>query len=338
MIDDLEERIKALAALERKCAAERAALEQTLAARRASMQHPADTTTSAVTQHRVVENNTVTPSSDTAVCSATSASATRDSEGGVDGGESVREAGRPHILLVGAGPGDPGLLTVAAARAVANADVVLADRLVPQSILKLARGRVEVADKTPGRAHDAQRELDHAGLAALKRGESVVRLKGGDPFVFGRGGEEAHWYSSHGFRVGVIPGVSSSIAAAACAGIPLTTRGIADRFVVATAHGRDGSSPELPRFEPCCTYVFLMSVGRLGQLTAALVKGGFPNDLPVAIVQSGSHPDQKTLTSTVGNVAEDAMAAGVKPPAVVVIGNVVRCLDGVNVADYQHIF
>lgn len=236
----------------------------------------------------------------------------------------------PQVALVGAGLGDIGLLTVAAVQAITKADVVLADRLVSREILDLATGRVVTAKKVPGRAHEAQRELDREGLAALEAGQTVVRLKGGDPFVFGRGGEEALWYSSHGYTIRVIPGISSSIAAAACAGIPMTTRGVADRFVVTTGHGRDGSKPVLPDYSSTCTFVFLMSIGRLGQLTAELLARGFPGDTPAAIVQSASTARQRTVRSSVTAVAEDAETAGIVAPAVVVVGNVVECLESAS--------
>jgi len=319
---EMERRIKALAALERKCATERKMLEEALSA---THRRPATLIATAVPPIDRGDAALAARAGAPTVGAPTRAGAAA---------VRPRALARPKMLLVGAGPGDPGLLTVAAARAIKEADVVLADRLVPQQVLELATGTVQVATKTPGRAHDAQRELDHAGLAALKRGCSVVRLKGGDPFVFGRGGEEARWYSSHGFNVGIIPGVSSSIAAAACAGIPVTTRGVADRFIVATAHGRDDTSPSLPTYAPKCTYVFMMSVGRLGQLTAELIKNSFPQDTAVAVVQSGSTINQKTLRSTIKAVARDAAEAAVASPAVIVVGDVVTCLDEANISPY----
>jgi hypothetical protein len=219
-------RVQALAALERKCRDERSTLECVLAARRAA---PA-----AAAACEVGVKESPRPQSPQQQQADTDSPLPRDKESGavkVDDGRGSRVEGvtisdadttvvehapsplpslaaaaastRPRVLLVGAGPGDPGLLTVAAVNAISTADVVLADRLVPASILRLARGRVEVADKTLGRAHESQRELDRAGVAALGSGHTVVRLKGGDPFVFGRGGEEARWYSDNGYRVGV---------------------------------------------------------------------------------------------------------------------------------------
>ena len=138
--------------------------------------------------------------------------------------------------------GDPGLLSVAGLHALQTADVVLADRLCPEAIVRLATGTVMVAKKTPGNAATAQAELNQAGLAALRQGKTVVRLKGGDPFVFGRGGEEACVYQDHGYRVRVIPRISSSVAAASCAGIPVTSRGFADQLLVTSAHGSDDRS------------------------------------------------------------------------------------------------
>lgn len=146
-----------------------------------------------------------------------------------------------ELVLVGAGPGHVSLLTLAALAAIAEADLVVADRLIPAETLRLCRGQLVVAQKEYGRAHVAQEEIHAACLKGLQRGWRVVRLKGGDPFVFGRGGEELLHFRQLGYRVRVVPGISSSLSAPLLAGIPVTHRGIADQILVATAHGKDDS-------------------------------------------------------------------------------------------------
>eukprot|EP00730_Choanoeca_flexa_P000589 TRINITY_DN1025_c0_g1_i2.p1 TRINITY_DN1025_c0_g1~~TRINITY_DN1025_c0_g1_i2.p1 ORF type:complete len:331 (+),score=39.07 TRINITY_DN1025_c0_g1_i2:57-995(+) len=233
------------------------------------------------------------------------------------------------ITLIGAGLGDPNLLTVGALRALQSADVVVADRLITPAILKLCRGRVYVAKKLCGRANVAQEEIYDECINAAKQGLKVVRLKGGDPFVFGRGGEEVLRFRQHGFGVSIIPGISSSIAAPACGGIPLTVRGIADSFVVATAHGKNGSEARLPTYVPHRTVVLLMGVSRMAQMAAKLVDAthDFPATTPVGIVERASRPDQRVTKTTLADVTAVAKAKKIAAPAVIVIGEVVNCLD-----------
>ena len=230
---------------------------------------------------------------------------------------------RARIQLVGSGPGDAALLTLAAWDAIVHADVVVSDRLVPKAITGLARGTVFVARKTPGRAHLAQAELDNAVLTAARQGKYVVRLKCGDSFVFGRGGEEIRMYRQHGFEPEVIPGISCCIAAPAAAKVPLTLRGVAHQVLVTTAHGKDGSTPVLPPYIPHCTFVFLMGVGRLEMLRKGLVESsGFPHDLPVVIVQEASQATQRVVHTSLKTMVADARANGVKAPATIIMGAV----------------
>lgn len=152
--------------------------------------------------------------------------------------ESRNENHQGTITLVGAGPGSVDLLTVAAVNAIKTADVIVADRLVSENVLRLANGEVIISRKTYGNAEGGQEDIYQSCLKALSRGLHVVRLKGGDPFVFGRGGEEVLWFRHHGFEAKIIPGISSCIAAPVLSRIPLTTRGVADRFLVCTAYGK----------------------------------------------------------------------------------------------------
>ena len=250
----------------------------------------------------------------------------RPAAAGSAAGPAHRRRGR--IRLVGAGPSGPAFLTVAAREALAEADVIVSDRLVPQSTKDLAKpgSTLFVAKKTPGCAAQAQRELDETVLLAAAAGKDVVRLKGGDPFLFGRGGEEVLLYRSKGFDPEVIPGVSSCIAGPAAAMIPVTHRGVADKLMVITAHGKAGSEPELPPFLPSCTYVFMMGVGRLGAIAGTLIaKHGFPATLPAAVVQEAwHHGHERTVRASLGDIASEARLAKIKSPAVVVVGGVAR--------------
>lgn len=231
------------------------------------------------------------------------------------------------MLLVGAGPGDPELLTVKAVRAIQSADLVLADRLVPRDVLALASCEVRVARKRCGKADLAQAELDAWGLEALRLGKRVVRLKNGDPFLFGRGGEEAVIYSTAGFDVDVIPGISSSLSAPMSAGIPATMRDVADQVLVCTGHGKQDRFPNLPEFCDHRTTVFLMAIGRLDGLCEALQsEKGYPSDLPAAIIHSATMADALTIRSTLGEIAAEVNRLGVKPPGTLVLGNVVTAL------------
>ncbi|GAA2630800.1 uroporphyrinogen-III C-methyltransferase [Paractinoplanes durhamensis] len=237
------------------------------------------------------------------------------------------------VALVGAGPGDPELITVKGRRLLAAADVVVADRLIPGLLLGELRPDVELVDaaKIPYGPAAAQEEINRILVERALEGKFVVRLKGGDPYVFGRGGEEAIACAAAGVPVLVVPGVTSSIAAPALAGIPVTHRGIAHEFTVVSGHVPPDSAqslvdwPALGRLRG--TIVVMMGLKNLPKIAARLIAEGRPADTPVAVVQEGSTPDQRSLRSTLGAVAEDAAAAGLRPPATVVIGDVVSALD-----------
>ncbi|MBX2801463.1 MAG: uroporphyrinogen-III C-methyltransferase [Myxococcales bacterium] len=232
----------------------------------------------------------------------------------------VATAGR--IRLVGAGPGDPELLTVAAGRALREAHVVFADRLVPDAILALVTGELRIVRKRHGTADRVQSRLDEQVLREAAAGRDVVRLKSGDPFVFGRGEEELTAYRAHGIAAEVIPGITSALAAPALAGIPATRRGAADRVLIATAAGQRHTLPALPRFDADTTVVLLMGVGRLPDLPRQLAAVGWPADWPAAIVERGGHPDARRTTTRVGELARVARRVGVRAPAVIVLGRV----------------
>jgi uroporphyrin-III C-methyltransferase len=235
-------------------------------------------------------------------------------------GESVK--GR--VTLVGAGPGDPDLLTIAAIDALSAADLVVADRLVPKAIMDLVSCELRIARKWRGRADAAQDELNQWVLDGARAGKQVVRLKCGDPFVFGRGREELDWLDRHGIESEVVAGVSSAFAAPAAAGIPVTSRGYADRVTMLTARGAGDVDLSLPTYQSDQTYLWLMGMRTIDTLMSRLVhEAGFPKALPAAIVSRAHHPNQRAIRSTLGELAKDADALGIAAPAVIILGDVV---------------
>lgn len=236
------------------------------------------------------------------------------------------------VALVGAGPGDPELITIKGRRLLAAADVVVADRLVPGLLLGDLRPEVEFVDaaKIPYGPSKAQEEINRILVERALEGKFVVRLKGGDPYVFGRGGEEALACAAAGVPVLVVPGVTSSIAAPALAGIPVTHRGVAHEFTVVSGHVAPDSPhslvdwPALGRLRG--TIVVMMGLKNLPAIAARLIEEGRAADTPVAVVQEGSTAHQRSLRSTLAAVAEDVASAGLRPPATVVIGDVVGVL------------
>ncbi|MFI6266230.1 uroporphyrinogen-III C-methyltransferase [Micromonospora sp. NPDC051006] len=237
-----------------------------------------------------------------------------------------------RVALVGAGPGDPELITVKGWRLLTEADVVIADRLVPGLLLDELRADVELVDasKIPYGPARAQEEINRILVDRARAGAFVVRLKGGDPYVFGRGGEELLACAEAGVPVTVVPGVTSSIAAPAAAGIPVTHRAVAHEFTVVSGHLAPDSPASLVRWDALAglrgTLVILMGLKNLAGITAALLAHGRRPDTPAAVVQEATTGSQRMLRSTLADVAADAVAANLRPPAVVVIGDVVDAL------------
>ena len=238
-------------------------------------------------------------------------------------------AARPGVVyLVGAGPGDPGLMTVRGAELVASADVILYDRLIPQAALSGAREDAELVyvGKRPGAPEIPQSEIETTMVERARAGRSVVRLKGGDPFVFGRGGEEAETLAAAGVPFEVVPGVTAGVAAPAYAGIPVTHREDASAVAFVAGHedpSKDGSSIDwdaLARFRG--TLVLYMSVKRLPDVAARLIAGGRSADEPAAAVERGTTPAQRTVSATLADLPDAVAAAGIAPPAVMLIGPV----------------
>jgi uroporphyrinogen III methyltransferase/synthase len=234
------------------------------------------------------------------------------------------------VYLVGAGPGDPGLLTVRAAEVLRGAEVLLYDALVAGAIVDLAPPGCEriFVGKRSGVHAMPQREIEALAIRKAREGRRVVRLKGGDPFVFGRGAEEAQALRGAGIRFEVVPGISSAIAAAAYAGIPVTHRSHSAAFTVATGH-EDPSKPDsgidwASLADPKRTLVLLMSLGNLAAIAARLIEHGLAPETPVAAVADGTLPTQRTVVATLATIAREVAQAGLEAPAVIVVGEVVR--------------
>ncbi|KWX65778.1 uroporphyrinogen-III C-methyltransferase [Mycobacterium sp. NAZ190054] len=246
---------------------------------------------------------------------------------GVDGSEAPGATKRT-VALVGGGPGDPELITVRGRRLLAHADVVVADRLAPQDLLSELSPDVEVIDaaKIPyGRAM-AQDAINEVLVARAREGKFVVRLKGGDPFVFARGYEEVIACAEAGIPVTVVPGVTSAIAVPALAGIPVTHRGLTHEFVVVSGHVAPGHPESLVNWDALAamngTIVLLMAVERIELFAQALLAGGRPADTPVLVVQHGTTSAQRTLRATLTDAADKIRSEGIRPPAIIVIGTV----------------
>ncbi len=233
------------------------------------------------------------------------------------------------VVLVGGGPGDPDLVTVAARRALGQADVVVTDRLAPRALLDELPADVELIDVTKlprGRAA-AQEAINQVIVARARAGKRVVRFKGGDNYVFGRGYEEVLACAEAGVPCQVIPGITSAISVPALAGIPVTHRGVAHEFTVLSGHLPPDHPESLVAWDAAArmrgTLVLLMAVHHLPAIAAALLAGGRSSDTPVAIVCDGTMPTERTVWSTLGTVEHDAAREDVRPPAIVVIGDVV---------------
>jgi uroporphyrin-III C-methyltransferase len=234
-----------------------------------------------------------------------------------------------HVFLVGAGPGHPELITVKGLSLLKRADAVVYDRLIQEELLRACRPEAErvYVGKAPGRHESRQREINDRLVDLARRHEVVVRLKGGDPLLFGRGGEEAEALCRAGVPYEIIPGVSSALAAPAAASIPVTHRGHACTVAVVTGHEQEGACEgridwaALARID---TLVVLMGVHRLPEVTRLLLENGRAPTTPVAIIETAFWAGERVLEGTISTIAAIATAADVRPPATIVIGDVVR--------------
>lgn len=233
------------------------------------------------------------------------------------------------VYLVGAGPGDPGLITVKGRDLLQRADAVIYDRLVDECILALMPAAAEqiYVGKEPSHHHKTQDEINDLLVDAGRRHETVVRLKGGDPFVFGRGGEEAEVLARAGIPFEVVPGITSAIAAPAYAGIPVTHRHSASTVTFITGHEDPAKPNSSINWQALAslggTLVFLMGVERLQEIADRLIRAGLPSDTPAAVIRHGTRPEQQTVTAALSDLPAAAAGAGIRPPAVTVVGAVV---------------
>jgi uroporphyrin-III C-methyltransferase len=237
------------------------------------------------------------------------------------------------VVLVGAGPGDPELLTVKAVRAIESADVLLVDDLVNPEILAYApaTARVIPVGKRGGCQSTPQEFIERLMISEAQAGKRVVRLKGGDPFIFGRGGEERAHLMEQGIDVEVINGISSGLAAPSSIGVPLTHRDFASGAIFVTGHERadDGGPARTPDWALLArtglTIVIYMGVARCRQIQSALMAGGKPGSTPVAVIQSATGAKQNQLLTTLEKLPDDLAASGLGSPSIIVVGEVVRC-------------
>ncbi len=232
------------------------------------------------------------------------------------------------VYLVGAGPGHPDLLTLKAAELIRSADVIVHDRLIQEAVLAMARPDAELIymGKPLGCHHSLQDEINEMLVRKAAEGKMVVRLKGGDPFVFGRGGEEAEYLTSHGIPFTVIPGVCSALSAPLSAGIPVTHRDMASSLAIVTGHAANGGPDRtdwvaLARMD---TVVFLMGVHNVERIAQSLMAAGRAADTPAAVIQTAFWPTQRVVVATLREIALRTQEEQIKPPATLVVGEVVR--------------
>jgi uroporphyrin-III C-methyltransferase / precorrin-2 dehydrogenase / sirohydrochlorin ferrochelatase len=240
----------------------------------------------------------------------------------------TRSSPAGRVALVGAGPGDPDLLTIKAARLIAAAEVVFVDRLVGKGVMELVSPDAEIVSvgKSKGEHSVPQEEIHRRMIEAAKAGKRVVRLKGGDPFIFGRGGEEVEALRAAGIDVEVVPGISAALGVAAATQIPLTHRDAAQAVTFVTGHAALGKEPDLDWValaRPNQTVVVFMGVGTADVIAARLIAAGRDPATPVAIVENGTRENEVRAFSALGNVTEAIQAAGIQGPALLVIGEVV---------------
>jgi uroporphyrin-III C-methyltransferase/precorrin-2 dehydrogenase/sirohydrochlorin ferrochelatase len=235
-------------------------------------------------------------------------------------------ARRGEAYLVGAGPGGIDLITIRGRQLLATADVVLYDRLVSSELVQYARRDAELicVGKTPRRPSISQKQLNRLLVSLVRSGKRVCRLKGGDPFIFGRGGEELEALAEAGLKFQVVPGVSAVEGCAAYAGIPLTYRGVSQAVLLATGHTRDDGAPTFGRFQPEQTLALYMGVAQYGEISEALVAHGYPPGTPVAIVESGTTERQRIVRTSLGDLGAAQAALDVRPPALLIVGETTR--------------
>jgi uroporphyrin-III C-methyltransferase/precorrin-2 dehydrogenase/sirohydrochlorin ferrochelatase len=238
----------------------------------------------------------------------------------------TESARRGEAYLVGAGPGSADLITIRGRQLLATADVVLYDRLVGRELLSFARRDAELISvgKTPRRPSITQKQLNRLLVRLVQSGKRVCRLKGGDPMIFGRGGEELEALAAAGLRFQVVPGVSAAEGCAAYAGIPLTLRGVSQAVLLTTGHTEDESIAALAAFRPGHTLALYMGVAQYAEISAALMAQGHDPATPVAVVESGTTDDQRVVRTMLGSLADAQAALEIRPPALLLVGETTR--------------
>ena len=240
------------------------------------------------------------------------------------------------VYLIGAGPGDPELLTLKAVRALGAADVALVDDMVNRDVLKFLRAGARVIEvgKRGGCRSTPQAFIERQMIRLVRHGLVVARVKGGDPYVFGRGGEEAGALRNAGIEFEVVNGITAGIGAPAALGIPLTHRDITHGVTFVTGHARGNDAPDWQALARAgTTLVIYMGIARLAEIVGELRAAGVPDGMPVAVVQNGTLPDQRSLVTCLGAVVEEVVRTGIGSPAVVVMGEVVRLANAREIND-----
>jgi uroporphyrin-III C-methyltransferase/precorrin-2 dehydrogenase/sirohydrochlorin ferrochelatase len=235
-------------------------------------------------------------------------------------------ARRGEAYLVGAGPGGIDLITIRGRQLLAAADVVLYDRLASAELLQYARRDAELicVGKTPRRPSISQKQLNRLLVSLVQSGKRVCRLKGGDPFIFGRGGEELEALAEAGLKFQVVPGVSAAEGCAAYAGIPLTLRGVAQAVLLTTGHTRDDGTPLIGEFREGQTLALYMGVAQYSEIAAELIANGYAREMPVAVVESGTTDRQRVVRTTLGDLPAAQVARRIEPPALLIVGETTR--------------
>ncbi|MBI3610972.1 MAG: uroporphyrinogen-III C-methyltransferase [Nitrospirae bacterium] len=240
-----------------------------------------------------------------------------------------------RIYLIGAGPGDPGLLTLKGKACIEQADVIVYDYLANEEFLRYARPETEIVfvGKKGGKTPIGQDEINRLIIDAARRGKSVVRLKGGDPFIFGRGGEEAVAAAAAGVPFEIVPGVTAAVGVPAYAGIPLTYRDLASTVTFVTGHedpAKEGGHVPWDKLSGIGTLVFFMGMSNLPEIVRQLVKQGQPPKTPVAVIRWGTKPEQRTVIGTIENIVERVRAEALTPPVLIIVGEVVKLREQLN--------
>jgi uroporphyrin-III C-methyltransferase/precorrin-2 dehydrogenase/sirohydrochlorin ferrochelatase len=254
------------------------------------------------------------------------ADAERELENALSSWGSDDVARRGEAYLVGAGPGGIDLITIRGRQLLAAADVVLYDRLASAELLQYARRDAELicVGKTPRRPSISQKQLNRLLVSLVRSGKRVCRLKGGDPFIFGRGGEELEALAEAGLKFQVVPGVSAAEGCAAYAGIPLTLRGVSQAVLLTTGHTRDDGTPIIGEYQPGQTLALYMGVAQYAEIAAALIAKGYAHETPVAVVESGTTDRQRVVRTALGLLAAAQEALDIRPPALLIVGETTR--------------